>query len=222
MTDCVGWHELKFCKYEDIYILGNYSEEPKNGILEGKDYSDVIVIPPFVSGHEIKEIGKYSLCECVNVKEIIIEARITRIQRHAMFECTNLVKIKLPNTLKYIDSFAIDIWNRSIVNNKNPGVTEVFFEPNSQLSHIDSHGLSYRERFIVYLCNPINATVDTNAFAKVNYLEIRSPYSFKSLGKRTITSNYSSICTITKKFTCKRKREIISARIGLITALLIS
>ena len=208
MTECEEWHEFKFCTVNNIFILGD-NQTASSGLVNAGKYPSLVIIPPYVNGKEVKEIGAYSLKNCPLIKEIIIEARITQINIYATWGCASLEKIKIPNTCLYIFNSGIHIWNSTLKSGvTNPGTSRVMFEPNSKISFIGYQGISYRENIYLYFCNKVNPSFSSGAFNCNKKLVVYSPVSFIFNGKRTNSSEYFSACSIPKTCLIQRKRRM--------------
>ena len=202
MSGCEIWHELRFCTNSNVFMLGdNFTK--KSGLANSSFCPTLVIIPPNVNGKEVREIGAYALSDCPLIKEIIINARITQINSHAFFASASLEKINIPNTCLYILDSALDFWNQSLGDHiTNPGTSKVFFEPNSKIAFIDNHGISYRENVHIYFCSAVSPRLHKYAFAVTSNVVVYSRVSFIFNGKRTNTSNYSSLCSMPR--TCPR------------------
>ena len=194
MVDCYKWHEFKYCVVNGILVLGD-NATAKSGLVSSGTYPSIVNIPFSVNGKEVKQIGAYSLEFCPLIKEIKIRAKITQINKHALWGCASLEKITIPNSCMYIFKSAIHVWNSSLGNEKtNPGTTEVIFLPNSKLAFIEMQGISYRENMYLYFCSYVNPKLDTYAFKWTINVVAFSPYSFTFNGTSTVIKNFPSLC----------------------------
>ena len=199
---CSTWHEIKLCTVNNTFIVGNNSTTSKNGLADASNEPEILIIPPEVDKQEIKEIGKHAFAYCKQIREVIIEARIIQINERTFLGCEKIEKITIPNTCKYIFHSAIDLYNASKGSVTNPGTTKIYFEANSKISFIYSHGISYKENFLLYTCEEIKPKTDGQSFIAVTNLMIYSPVSFVFNKIRSTTIGFSSHCSTYKKKTC--------------------
>ena len=192
MSNCVTYGNVNYCLVKDTFIVGdNVScalvSDPTDGIL---------FIPFKVNSSEVKEIGANAFTGCSSIERVTIEARITQINNDAFRECLKLVSINIPNTCRLIKEWGIQTYNSTLGNslpNQYKSLT-IFFEPNSKIKYIDTHGISYRENVNIYTCERINPILQKNSFIKVSNLRIYSPSSFVMNNTRSTTSKISSQC----------------------------
>ena len=197
--ECIVYDGFRYCDVSGIFMFGDNTTKAHNAVAVGSSYPTTLFIPRRVEGHAIQEVGKYALSSVSQIKQIIIEARITKINDHGFSSMAGLEYIKLPNTLEVISSAGIHMWNLSLGDYKtNPGTVTIAFEPKSKLNFIASHGISYKENVNIILCNSISPILVTGSFAVVEKLTVFSPYQFFLNGTRSLQTNFSSYCaTIT-------------------------
>ena len=208
MSNCVDYGNVRYCVVNDIFIVGN--NESKALVSEPLD--GIIFIPLKVNSSEVKEIGAKSFMGCSSIERVTIEARITQINNRAFCQCMKLVSINIPNTCRIIQQWGIQTYNITQGNNLPNSYKSltIFFEPNSKIKFIDTHGISFRENVNIYTCERINPTLNSQTFIKVTNLKIYSPVSFVLKDVRSITSNISSQCKkiITYKQRCPKSNSI--------------
>ena len=208
MSNCIEYLNVKYCFVNNIFIVGdNVSRAlistPQNGI---------IFIPYKINDNEIKEIGANSFSSCNTIEQVTIEARITQINEYAFGWCAKLERINIPNTCKIIQKWGIQTYNTTLGNSlPNPYKSlTIFFEANSKIKYIDTHGISYRENVNIYTCERINPILNPETFKKVTNLKIYSPASFVLNKIRSTTREYSSQCKriISIQRKCSNKNSV--------------
>ena len=202
MSECIKYHEFCFYWVNNTFMVGDNTTTVRNGLINQSNCPDVVVIPLSVEGHKVEQIGQYSFYSCPQIKVLIIEARITCINLQAFRRNFNLQRIYLPNTLKEIYGWGIQMYDpNSIEEVPSHGSVDIIFEPNSQLSHLSDHSISYKENVNVYICDHVQPSSTGNPFARVINLRLFSPISFNILGRNTIISNYTSLCSVFNSLT---------------------
>ena len=204
---CGQWNEFEYYFVNDKCILGNNNSR---ALISGKTCPEVVIIPQYVNGNPVLEIGKNSLSGLVKIKEITILARITQINTEAISYCAGLEKINIPSTCLYMFFASVHLYNNTYGGDKPaPGTTNVIFEPNSRIQYIGDNTFSYRENLNVYFCSPINPIIHEEAFKVVTNKNFYSPYDFWLTDKNVHVHNNDGlpdICYDPKtKFTCKCK-----------------
>ena len=192
MSGCIEYLNVRYCFVNSIFIVGdNVScalvSNPQNGI---------IFIPYKINDTEVKELGAKSFSQCRTIEQVTIEARITQINKYAFLECEKLERINIPNTCKIIQPWGIQTYNATLgksLPNPYKSLT-IFFEANSKIKYIDTHGISYREDVNIYTCERINPILNSETFKGVTNLKIYSPASFVLNKTRSTTREFSSQC----------------------------
>ena len=175
MTLCGQWNEFNYYLVSNKCILGNNASV---SLISGKTCPDTIIIPETVNNYTVEEIGKNSLSN-LPFKELIILARITQINSGATWGCKNLEKVIIPNTCLYLFNSAIHVWDSSLGDDvSNPGITNVYFEPNSKIAFLDVQAICYRENMNIYFCNSVFPKIIQSAFNNVRNLMIHCPVYF--------------------------------------------
>ena len=179
-SGCDEYGDFKYCTVKDIYIFGDNTTVAGNALISGHKCPETILIPIAVNGKYVTEIGRYSLSGVAkNVKIIKIKARITQINANAFYEASSLEQIYLPNTLRYLFSNAIHVWNRTLGEEvTNPGVTQLFFEKGSDLKYIAYQGISYRAVMIIYTYDVLKPQTLSESFKWTKSLVVASPAPF--------------------------------------------
>ena len=204
MTDCIDYLDFHYCTKNDVFMVGDNSTNPRNGLVDPSFCPEIVVIPLSVHGHKVTEIGQYSFYSCPQIKVLIIEARITVINYYAFCRSLNLERVYLPNTLTTIYGWGLQMHNVSYGNNvPSNGSVDIIIEPNSQLSHLGDHSISYKANVNIYICNHIQLSKSGNPFHSVINLTIYSPISFNILDIQTNTNKYSTLCFIYDYPTCQ-------------------
>ena len=217
MTDCVEYEEFRYCTVDGVFMLGNNSEFYRNGLINENIYPSTVLIPRTIHNKAVYEIGSYALYRCVNIKRIIIEARITRIGSNAICSMKSLEYVRLPNTLEILENFSLHFWDLVENFHPGPGIATVIFEPNSKLKQISYHTLSYKDTLYIHTCEPIRAQIDYLAFGYVKTMKIFSPVHFSVDGHRSIQSNYTDCCP---KITIRIRKHISTHTISFIFIIL--
>ena len=200
-TTCGEWNEFAYFFVNNKCILGN---NQSRALISGKQLPEIVIIPQYVNGHPVLELGVNSLSHNTIIREIVILARITQINYNAMRCCTNLEKINIPSSCLYIFDSGIHMFNSSMPDHTpTPGVTNVIFEPNSKIQYIDGQGISYRETINIFFCSPVKPILHRFAFSDSNP-QFFSPYNFWLSSKTFVHSNVGlpEIC-YDPKMTCK-------------------
>ena len=204
---CEEYGDFYYCLRGGKYILGDNSSSSANALITNHVCPEKIIVPVYVNGHKIEEIGSHALQGCNKIRILVIKARITQINEYAFYEGTSLREVYLPNTLINIMAHSIHVWNRTLGSGVvNPGVTEIFFEKNSKLAFINDQGISYRENMILYTCTAINPKLHTYAFNIVSRLTIISPMVFSIKGSYSVQSSLYN-CGMRDGKTCDAQRR---------------
>ena len=91
--------------------VGQYSQgTDEDGIFHYKNAIDSscegnVTIPSLANGYEVTTIGTYAFYHC-NARSFEIPSSVTKIEKNAFEDCNSLQRIKLPNSIKAIDSWA--------------------------------------------------------------------------------------------------------------------
>ena len=201
---CEEFESFRYCLVKGKYILGYNTTTPANALISGKTCPEKVVIPEFVKDHKIEEIGTNALKSCTNMKVLIIKARITQINDAALWEAKSLVNIYLPNTLLYIFTNCIHLWDSQLGSGvTNPGITNVYFEKGSKIKYIGSQGICYREFLYLHTCEVIKPEINMYAFNIVQHLYTVSPYNY-SLGTSVPIIAKEGRCNL-KEHTCNKR-----------------
>ena len=194
MVECLIYGSLRYCTVNGVFMVGDNTSTPRNGLFEPNNCPNLLVIPFSVQGKKVEQIGSLSFYECHQINIIIIEAMITVIH-HAAFERSfNLQRVYLPNTLEIIYGWGFQMYNGSSVSASH-GSVDFIFEPNSKLRYIGDHAMSYKEHVNIFICDYMNPSFNGNPFASVVNVTFFSPKSFHIYGRNTITENYFPLCS---------------------------
>ena len=213
IEDCGVYNEFSYYFVNGKCILGDNST---SAFISGKTCPKTIIIPPKVNDNPVLEIGCNAIYNLVNLRELIILARITQINSRGIYSCPNLEKVNVPNTCLYIFYSGIHMWNHTLGNHvPNPGTTNVTFEPNTQIAYISYHGIVYRENINIFFCNKVNLTTNGDPFQFSN-TKLYSPYSYRLTSSYYVNSiqNLPSICNVPQiSLYCKKNNHKIVFKI---------
>ena len=186
---CDVYDLFNFCLVNDKYIIGDNSTNRTNALISGKTCPETLIIPAFIKGHKIEEIGCNAFSFCNNIKTLIIRARITQINEFAFQASTSLTTIYLPSTLRYIFQYGIHIWNESKGSGKTtPGITNIYIEKNSRLSYMGFQGISYKEFVYINTCEAINPVTHQHVFGWTNKVYTVAPVIYTIRSSQSIVS----------------------------------
>ena len=179
---------IRYCKVSNEWFVGtNETSTETNAVLSKELLEETIIIPRFVDNHQITQIGQFAFYKCDKIINVIIDARITCINKQAFSRCFNMKFIRLPNTLKFIYYCGISLCN-STVNpecDQSIGETIVAFEPNTNLEFLHEGAFSWRTSFIFYLTNNMNPNTIIGYIARETFYRVRSPFSVSFCGTQS-------------------------------------
>ncbi len=167
------------------------------------------VIPTYLNGRKVTEIGEYAFENQVNVTEFVLPAYLKTIGNSAFKNCSNLTNVIIPDTVTHIDTSAFEgcsyLQSITLSTNliaigslafKGCASLEIISIPNS-VTHIDTsafEGCSYLQS--VTLSNNLNA-IGTSAFKGCGSLErIVIPLSVQYIDDEAF-KNCSSLSVVT-------------------------
>ena len=196
--DCYFYDQFKYCNVNGVFMLGNGTDYPHNALDNNITGPQTLIVPRSVHGMAVQEIGHRALFQCLNIKKIIIEARITVIRNEGISQMKSLEYISLPNTLTRIEDWGIHFYDPELPNyTPNNGSATIVFEPNSRLSYVGNHGISYKETLNIYFCDPVYPVLDPATFFRVTHLHIYSMFQFSLNTTESIVTHipYCQRCT---------------------------
>ena len=175
-----------------------------------------VIIPEYVQGYPVLEIGCYAFESCLSLSTVMIKAKILQINDCAFHRCKSLTSINIPPTCEYIGYAAISCFiDNGITQITSNGVLLVRFEPNSTIKYIDQYGIERKQVIIIYSCGNNPPTVSDNALyngATDRYLFAPEQMTW---GGVEATVNTDACITMSELFdfkqrTCLRKKEHLS------------
>ena len=220
---CGQWNEFEYYFVNNKCILGDNNSV---ALISGKTCPEVVIIPQYVNGNPVLELGANSLNGLVEIKEITILARITQINARAIYNSAGLEKINIPSTCLYMFYGSIHLYNITHGGYRPaPGTTDIIFEPNSKIQYIGDHSLSYRENMNFYFCSPVNPKIHSSALVGITNKKYYSPYDFWLTDKNVHVYNNDvlpDICYDPKtKFTCKCKTINIGLNLNVLISIFV-
>ena len=119
-----------------------------NAVPNGSTIEE-ITIPKEIGGVPVLEIAGRAFRRCFSLKTVVINARLTRINMYAFYECINLTNINIPSSCEVIGHCAISCINNTKTAN---GSLAVKFEPNATIKYIGEFGIERKEVIIIFFC----------------------------------------------------------------------
>ena len=190
------------------WIVGDNTTTPKNGIFDSTALEPILNIPSVINGKNIDEIGYYAFVRCDILEEVIIGDGIKQINKRSFNECPNLKSFVIPPSIEFIGEMGIHTYNSS-EHDKNSsctiectglGTLVITILPNSKLSFVGDHGISRKEKMIIYFFGRRSPMFNSDPFGikSIKEMKIYAPYTKRFLGMKTIHVQFTQ---------CQRKRS---------------
>lgn len=169
--------EICYCGTNNISSKGNAAKNPSQ--ISGK-----VVIDLKYGNNYVNEIGKAAFFGCALITEVVIKARITKINERAFSDCSGLLRINIPSTVTFIDTYGIHFYIEQTSMSK--GAATVMFEDRTNAITIKEKAIGQRETIKVFLPNKIDASCVTNSLYEYKTFVVYSKYSFTFCGIQTL------------------------------------
>ena len=187
-------NNIKYCLDEqsDTYNVG--CGQSKDAIDDQNLDLSTIVIPEKIYGKDITKISASAFRSLSQIRIVQIYAKITVIDSWAFDQCSGIERINIPATVTSIGGNAL-CFSQS-VGGASPGSVHIYIEKGSQLSKIDSGGISSKETIIISYCGSINIQeCGANVFAGgCQTVKIYSPSSKSICSRQSTIVEESAIC----------------------------
>ena len=202
-----------YSKINNKWIVGTNSSISGNAVPSNQKAPSNLIIPKFVRGHKIFEIGSFAFRDHKEIISVNIYADLTQINHHSFSLCSGISFINIPSSVQYIFNFTLFFGIDNSIQSKI--VTTVVFEQDSQLKFIDRYNFCSTKSITIYFCSSTNPTFITPIFQNVNDIIIYTTQSQNVFGKAT--KKDSNICTNLNIFqyflyskTCRINNKCIS------------
>lgn len=197
----------------------NVSSKNQNAVASGKKLSEEIVIPYSVDNIPVKVIGIRAFAHCLDIKSVLIEAKITAIHERAFSNTYNLESINIPNTCVFIGKYGIDPYNGSC-EGPGQGTLTIRFEQGSKLEFVDENGISQKEKIIIYYCErKAPKTHDSYIYQKAKEVIIYSPTKINFGGVMSTKRTFHCSCVIQNSPKQKRCFSLSTSMCSLILSI---
>ena len=141
---------VKYYPKNDYYLVGNNETTIADGIND-TSFSGEITIQAKIKGKEVKEISQYAFSKCINLKKVIIHAKLICINQHAFYGCNYLEYINIPETVTFMGWGALCLCNPVSPWDVDKHALIEFNEGRKQKVYIDGFAISRRTTFnIIY------------------------------------------------------------------------
>ncbi len=179
-----GMSEVSAAEYGDLsYSISNGGIT----ITDCKESAEEVVIPKTIDNRPVTSIGGYAFYNCKNIKRIDIPDSITRIDAGAFRYCSSLAAVVIPNSVTYIGQEAFygnsktDVYISDL--EKWCGITFANYSANPLNN---SGNLYINERLVTDAEIPDNLTkINDYAFYKCNSIEsVTIPDSITNIGNQ--------------------------------------
>ena len=205
--------DIFYCLSNNVWFVGDntttITSEP-SAVKSRDAIQGQLIIPRFVRGHEITQIGFYAFCRCHLLKSGIIEARIEIINTRAFSQSYNIESVRIPSSVQYIYEYVFDIYYYP-TSSMMKGVTILIFEPGINLKYIGQHSIAWREYIYLFIGNDINPILHQDAINNTQ-LFIKSPYSVSFCGNLSETISKELYFSLLGRRWPTKNEQIISRR----------
>ena len=180
---------------DGLYIGTNSSVKEMNGFIENAKIPPTLIIPYSHDNSPVDFIGRNAFCQCAEIFEVNIQARLKAIHFGAFFGCMNLRSINIPPTCTFLGQSSLD--GRNETDNMIGHYLTVYFEKNAQISLIGLAGISNYKTIVLITNDIIQPTCVQYFLYGASTKKIFSSFSFSLCGFRTL--NFLSFRTCQKK-----------------------
>lgn len=171
-------------------LIGKRINNEASGFAQGVDIPKKVVIPYEINNILVKGISVAAFYRCLNIEEVVIEARIVIIEAGSFFGCQNLRKINIPSSCETLSDSAID---GRIESDNDRGPLSIYFEPNSKIKEFTNAAISNFEKVNIFVYDKVYPCQADFSFYGITKMKIFSTYSYMFCGRKTTTIHASCI-----------------------------
>lgn len=180
--ECIlGTEGLKYelSSNEEYYVVSGIENEKEE-----------VIIGNFYNGKTVKEIKRNAFKNSKNIKHVTICEGIIGIKNYAFGGCTNLLSIKIPNTIEFIEEACFSLCNNLTYNIYDNGK----YLGNESNSHIILVGAINQDISSCIINHNTKIILDDAFFECHNLSEITIPDGIKMIGYMAFS--YTAITSI--------------------------
>ena len=169
------------------HMYGTNKTEARNGVKNWELIGPKLILPSYLDGKEITEVGQFAFCRCYYLKELFIDEGIKVLNDHAFGYCPNLTSIIIPPSVECIMYCSLHAYNESCETYTSVGTMKVTFAGDSMIKYIDHYSITRKEHVVIIFNGKTSPIYGNDPFYRrvIKSIKVYSTFTHSFCGVRS-------------------------------------